>query len=222
MMLSTICCRTVLLSPAVVVAAAILSSSMTMMPSFIVSPVYGFNTNHAPSTSASTASSNMNKRTNYNDRRRNSSVVATTTVLSLSPMDIIHAATATHDVSAQLLSDSSYALMEYPTFLRQKDVKKMSKLRIKYAQVIGRVMIIGINFLPNHSFHPEELAIQLFLLGVSVKPIIRSMKLFHCIASSNCNVEECELDFDSDNNFGLGIGIGGDEFECTYDENKDE
>jgi hypothetical protein len=239
MMLSTICCRTVLLSPAVVaVVVAILSSGTMMMPS-IVSPVYGFNTNHA----ASSAASNT-KRANYN--RRNS-VVATTVVLSLSPMDVIDAtsiistkfhakknaaglikratatatataaATATAnslnpDVPAQVLSDSSYALMEYPTFL--PDVK-ISKLRIKYAQVMGRAMIISIGFLPNHSFHPEELAIQLFLLGGSVKPIIRSMQLFRCIASSNCNDVECELDSDK-----LGLGIGG-EFECTY-ENNDE
>ena len=120
------------------------------------------------------------------------------------------------DTQAQILVDSSFAFMEYPTFLPNI---KTSKLRIKYAQAIGRVLIIGIGFLPNHHFHPEELAIQLFLLSGSTKPIIRSIKLFYCVASSNCNAEECELDFDNPDTFGHSTG---GEFECTYDENNDE
>ena len=120
------------------------------------------------------------------------------------------------DTQAQILVDSSFAFMDYPTFLPNI---KTSKLRIKYAQAIGRILIIGIGFLPNHHFHPEELAIQLFLLSGSTKPIIRSIKLFCCVASSNCNAEECELDFDNPDTFGHSTG---GEFECTYDENNDE
>jgi hypothetical protein len=260
-LLSSIYYCTILLSTAI--AVAILSSTITL--SYVVSPVYGFDTNYY-------AVSNKKRiRTNYN---RNS-----VAVLSLSPMNIIDVtsviskkyhvketatrlmrtaapivtqvshpvvsesakrtvvatatatATATRaemqtaatavansvnpDIQAQILVDSSFALTEYPTFL--PDIKT-SKLRIKYAQAIGRVLIIGISFLPNHSFHPEELAIQLFLLSCSMKPIIRSIKLFHCIATSNCNAEECELDFDNIDNFGLTGG----EFECTYENNDDK
>jgi hypothetical protein len=119
------------------------------------------------------------------------------------------------DAQAEILADSAFALTEFPTFL--PDIKT-SKLRIKYAQAIGRVLIIGIGFLPNHSFHPEELAIQLFLLSGSMKPIIRSIKLFRCIAASNCNAEECELDYDNLDTFGLSTG---GEFECTYENNNE-
>jgi hypothetical protein len=118
------------------------------------------------------------------------------------------------DLQAQVLADSSFALMEFPTFL--PDIKT-SKLRVKYAQLIGRLLVLGIGFLPHHSFHPEELAIQLYLLGGSLKPIIRSIKLFRCITSSNCNADECELDYDNLDNFGLTGG----EFECTYENNNE-
>ena len=80
------------------------------------------------------------------------------------------------DVAAQVLSDGSHALMDFPSIF-----KKPSKLRMRYAQVMGRLMIIGIGFLPNHGFHTEELAVQLFFLGVSMKPIIRSIKLYQYI-----------------------------------------
>merc|ERR1712161_99192 len=73
---------------------------------------------------------------------------------------------------------------------------KISKLRMQYAQVFGRMMILGTTFLPHHGVHPEEMAVQLFLLSVSMKPIMRSMKLYNCITKSakgNC-AEECALE----------------------------
>jgi hypothetical protein len=94
----------------------------------------------------------------------------------------------TPDVQAQVLSDGSHALMDFPCMFN-----KPSKLQMRYAQVIGRIMIIGIGLLPNHAFHPEEMAFQLFLLGVSMKPVIRSIKLYRCITSDKC-LEECELE----------------------------
>ena len=87
-------------------------------------------------------------------------------------------AIASPDKQAEVLSDSSFALSVYPTFLSDM---KTSKLRIKLAQVLGRIFIIDISLLPGHPFHPEELAIQLFLLGASLQPIIRSFKLLRKI-----------------------------------------
>ena len=63
---------------------------------------------------------------------------------------------------------------------------------MRYAQVLGRLMVIAIAFLPHHGFHAEEMAVQLFLLGHNLKPIIRSMQLFQCMKSTGC-AEECEL-----------------------------
>merc|ERR1719491_357493 len=78
---------------------------------------------------------------------------------------------------------------------------KISKLRMQYAQVFGRMMILGTTFLPHHGVHPEEMAVQLFLLSVSMKPIMRSMKLYHCITNKSakgntCAEEECALEFE--------------------------
>lgn len=98
---------------------------------------------------------------------------------------------------AQVLSDASYVVMDPHKFF--PDIK-ISKLRMQYAQVFGRMMILGTTFLPHHGVHPEEMAVQLFLLSVSMKPILRSMKLYHCITKSakgnNCAEEKCALEFE--------------------------
>jgi len=127
--------------------------------------------------------------------------------LSFSPADIGGAATllslkvdgASSAMGAklpQVLSDASYVVMDPNKFF--PDIK-ISKLRMQYAQVFGRLMILGTSFLPHHGVHPEEMAVQLFLLSVSMKPIIRSVKLYQCITSSakgnNC-AEECALEFE--------------------------
>jgi len=96
----------------------------------------------------------------------------------------------------QVLSDASYVVMDPNKFFPDM---KISKLRMQYAQVFGRLMILGTSFLPHHGVHPEEMAVQLFLLSVSMKPIIRSVKLYNCITASskgnNC-AEECALEFE--------------------------
>jgi len=125
--------------------------------------------------------------------------------LSFSPSDIGGAATllslkidgAASTIGAklpQVLSDASYVVMDPNKFF--PDIK-ISKLRMKYAQVFGRLMILGTSFLPHHGIHPEEMAVQLFLLSVSMKPIIRSIKLYNCInsAKGDCS-EECALEFE--------------------------
>ena len=92
------------------------------------------------------------------------------------------------DFEAEMLSDGSYALMNLPILFSNP-----SKLQMRYAQMIGRLMCLGIGSLPNHGMHAEEIAVQVFLLGMSMKPIIRSIKLYRCISSSQC-AEECELE----------------------------
>lgn len=96
------------------------------------------------------------------------------------------------ELGAQILSDGSHALMDFPTIFQQN---KYTKIQMRYANVMGRLMILGIGLLPHHGFTPEELGVQLFLLGVSMKPVIRSIQLYRCISSSQC-LEECELELD--------------------------
>jgi len=110
-----------------------------------------------------------------------SSAAAAIAVSSMSP-----------DIEAQILADASYVVMDIGLFIPQM---KISKLRMRYAQVLGRLMILGISFLPGHGFHTEEIAVQLFLLSANMQPILRSITLFQCIASSGC-VEECSLELE--------------------------
>merc|ERR1712238_128031 len=130
--------------------------------------------------------------------------------LAFSPADIGGAATllsmkvdAIRGVAnpTQVLTDASYVVMDPNKFF--PDIK-ISKLRMQYAQVFGRLMVMGTTFLPHHGVHPEELAVQLFLLSVSMKPIIRSVQFYNCITKdksatkgNNCAAEEeCALDFE--------------------------
>jgi len=123
--------------------------------------------------------------------------------LSFSPADIGGAATllsmkldgATAIVNpTQVLTDASYVVMDPTKFF--PDIQ-ISQLRMQYAQVLGRLMILGTSFLPHHGIHPEEMAVQLFLLSVSMKPIIRSVQLYKCITSAKGECEEeCALEFE--------------------------
>jgi len=118
----------------------------------------------------------------------------------------------------------SYVAIDTPAFFPKM---KISKLKLKYVQVIGLIGIIGIHILLL-DVQIEEMAIELFLLFFSMKPIIRSMKLLRVISAVRCNEDGCTIDFDdlddedgidnlNENNkdndtsvgIGDGIGIGG-------------
>eukprot|EP00751_Fragilariopsis_kerguelensis_P047462 CAMPEP_0171046256 /NCGR_PEP_ID=MMETSP0736-20130129/49382_1 /TAXON_ID=186038 /ORGANISM="Fragilariopsis kerguelensis, Strain L26-C5" /LENGTH=156 /DNA_ID=CAMNT_0011497173 /DNA_START=93 /DNA_END=559 /DNA_ORIENTATION=- len=72
---------------------------------------------------------------------------------------------------AQVLTDASYVVMDPNKFFPD---------------------VLGTTFLPHHGVHPEEMAVQLFLLSVSMKPIIRSVQLYQCITSAKGDcAEEC-------------------------------
>jgi len=115
------------------------------------------------------------------------------TLLSMK-VDAVKGASAAMGGPTQILTDASYVVMDPNKFF--PDIK-VSKLRMQYAQVFGRLMILGTTFLPHHGVHPEELAVQLFLLSVSMKPIIRSVQLYKCITSAKGECEEeCALEFE--------------------------
>jgi len=106
-------------------------------------------------------------------------------------------AVANPNVQAEILSDTSFIVVDVPKFLPDKFFK-VSKLQMKYLELAGRLMVIGAGFLPQHQFHQEELAIQIFLLGNNIKPIIRSLKLLKCISESRCkSTEECSVELDN-------------------------
>ena len=112
------------------------------------------------------------------------------------------AANVNPDVKAQVLSDGSHLLIDFPNLINSTTKTKATKtrLRTRYAQIAGRLMILGIGMLPGHGFPPEELAVQLIFLGMSFKPVVRSFQLYKCRfeASANCTEDDCPLELACD------------------------
>jgi hypothetical protein len=67
------------------------------------------------------------------------------------------------DTEAQFLLDISHLLLDFTAFF------KFDGKFLNFAQIAGRISFILIDFLPGHAFHAEEMAVQLFLLGVSLQ-----------------------------------------------------
>lgn len=199
---------------------AILSNTtIIMLLSSVTDSVYGFNTNHISLVYDNRPSvfQPLLAATNALSSRRNNKCHSGIDVIVNNNRDCITSLSmlSPTDVEGEVITDTAIALCDYATFL--PDIKT-SNLRIKYAEVIGRILFIDVSLLPGNTFHPEELAIKMFLLGASMQPIIRSIRLFRCRrdatvrAMANCNDEECILDYDD-----LGNIYESDcELECTY------
>jgi hypothetical protein len=67
------------------------------------------------------------------------------------------------DAQAEALLDISHVFLDFTAFF------KFNGRFLNYAQLVGRLSFIAIDFLPGHAFHVEEMAVQLFLLGLSVR-----------------------------------------------------
>ena len=48
-----------------------------------------------------------------------------------------------------------------------------SRSSIRLATIVGRVFALSADYLPDHLIHPEELMIQLFLMGVAMRELIQ-------------------------------------------------
>ena len=51
-----------------------------------------------------------------------------------------------------------------------------SKVLVRVSAIVGRLFVMLADYLPDHSLHPEELGIQLFLLGVALKELLQLKK----------------------------------------------
>ena len=67
------------------------------------------------------------------------------------------------DVEARFLVDITHLLLDFTVIFN------FDGALLNFAQVVGRIAFIAIDFLPGHEFHYEEMAVQLVLLGVSIK-----------------------------------------------------
>ena len=82
--------------------------------------------------------------------------------------DTVHTLAMAPDsnMEAEVLTDIAHVTMDLFGFASP------SKLLLRYLSVVGRVFVIGADYVVDHSIHPEELAIQLFLMGIAVKEIV--------------------------------------------------
>jgi hypothetical protein len=77
------------------------------------------------------------------------------------------AASLDPSVFAELLTDMAHVLLDFAGMFSP------SKSLIRLFAVVGQIFAISADYLPDHSTHPEELLIQLFLLAVTMKELIK-------------------------------------------------
>jgi len=70
------------------------------------------------------------------------------------------------DAQAEALMDVSHVLLDFTALF------KYNGRFLNCAQLVGRISFIAIDFLPGHAFHVEEMAVQLFLLGLNILRMI--------------------------------------------------
>mmetsp|Transcript_3320 Transcript_3320/g.9195 ORF Transcript_3320/g.9195 Transcript_3320/m.9195 type:complete len:148 (-) Transcript_3320:190-633(-) len=72
----------------------------------------------------------------------------------------------TPDVEAELLTTMAHATMDFSAFFGP------SERLIRLYSVVGRVFVISADYVSDNSIRPEELAIQLLLMGIAVRELI--------------------------------------------------
>ena len=75
------------------------------------------------------------------------------------------------NVEAEILTDISHVVLDFTSLWN------WSKPLLKKTSVIGRVLVIFADYIPDHSIHPEELVIQLLMLGVAIKNLASSSSI---------------------------------------------
>jgi hypothetical protein len=75
------------------------------------------------------------------------------------------AASLDPSVGAELLTDMAHVSLDFAGMFSP------SKSLIRLFAVVGRIFVISADYLPDHSIHPEELLIQLFLLTMTMKDL---------------------------------------------------
>mmetsp|Transcript_23520 Transcript_23520/g.65281 ORF Transcript_23520/g.65281 Transcript_23520/m.65281 type:complete len:195 (+) Transcript_23520:294-878(+) len=107
-----------------------------------------------------------------------------------------HTTSRSADLVARILSDGSNVIGLLPSLQTRKSSSTVD-LRTRYAQFLGRLLAFSEGFLPHHEFPTEEVVVQLFLIGSNAGPILRSIRLYRCIANrkkQECALAACEAD----------------------------
>lgn len=72
----------------------------------------------------------------------------------------------TPDIEAEALTTMAHMTLDFTGFFSP------SKNILRLLAVVGRVFVISADYITDHSIHPEELVIQLFLMGIAVREMI--------------------------------------------------
>jgi hypothetical protein len=70
------------------------------------------------------------------------------------------------DIEAEALTDMSHVVLDFSVFFSP------SKQQLRLFSIVGRILVISADYIPDHTILPEELVDQLFLLGVSMREIV--------------------------------------------------
>jgi hypothetical protein len=79
----------------------------------------------------------------------------------------------TPDVEAEVLTDMAHVMMDFSGFLITPSKSMLRCLSV----VVGRILVLSADYLPDHTVHPEELFVQLFLLAVSLRDVVKALEL---------------------------------------------
>ena len=74
------------------------------------------------------------------------------------------------DVEAEVLTDMSHVALDFTGFF------KPSRASYLVFAVLGRLLLITADYIPDHTVSPEELAVQMFLLGTNVNALVTSIR----------------------------------------------
>jgi hypothetical protein len=72
------------------------------------------------------------------------------------------------NVEAEVLIDMSHIALDFTLLLNSSSFNAL----LKKTSVIGRVLVIFADYIPDHSIHPEELVMQLIMLALAVKKLL--------------------------------------------------
>jgi hypothetical protein len=84
----------------------------------------------------------------------------------MTPTTCVSTTMLSPDVEVEVLTDMCHVVMDFSGFFG------LSKPSLKLCSVLGRILIIGADYLPDHNVHPEELVIQLVLLAINLNEVL--------------------------------------------------
>jgi hypothetical protein len=71
------------------------------------------------------------------------------------------------DLEAEVLTDMCHVVVDFSGFFG------LSKPSLQLCSVLGQILIIGADYLPDQNVRPEELVIQLVLLAINLNDVAK-------------------------------------------------